>query len=87
MIGAGSGNDEGNLVTARKKWPRIADDARLDSIALCLAQLRELVEAKDHTGDPAALRALAGAIDAFHQIHFLLCSVGGPLEKGENNHE
>jgi hypothetical protein len=72
------------MATPAKKWPHNADWARLDSIAAARKGRQMLSDCLEETNDPALLRRMARAIEAFREIESKLLSVG---PKGEPTHD
>lgn len=64
------------MATPAKKWPHAANWAREDCIALAGKGRQLLLESLDTIDDPALLRRMARAIEAFREIESKLLSVG-----------
>lgn len=70
-------------MTPPKKWPQNAEWARMDCITLARTGRSALVNILDETNNPALLRQMVKAIEAFRDIETKLLAVG---PKGEIYH-
>jgi hypothetical protein len=68
------------MATPRKKWPHEAEWARSDSIAAATRGRESLVEGLETVHDPATLRRMGKAINAFSEIEIKLRAVGPKTE-------
>ena len=69
-------------MTQAKKWPHNAEWVRLDCIALARNGRQCLLKQLDNINDPALLRQLVKAIEAFREIESKLLFI-----KEKSNHD
>lgn len=63
-------------MTERKRWPVVAEQARVESLAHAQRGLRSVTGLLDVAHDVETVRRIAVAIDAFHRIIHQLGAVG-----------
>lgn len=64
------------MATPPKPWPHRAEWCRMDCISLARQGRKALMDELDNVDNPALLRRMAKAIEAFREIEAKLTSVG-----------
>ena len=71
------------MTTPPKRWPKNAEDARLDGIAKARRARRELAQVGERVDDVIVLRSLNRVCETLREIEAGLIAARGEREEGE----